>query len=105
MIEGTANYNGMDANNVRGLSIIWWDIEWFFGTWVLQCSHLLERFRGYDGYLASFLPVPVRAGPDAILYSVGVVGLDTQSPSMWARGRLEWLCVELVVTAGRILEK
>jgi len=39
-----------------------------------------------------------------MLYSVGVVGLDAKSPSMWAIRRLEWLCVELVVTAGRILE-
>ena len=48
MIEGTAHYNGMDAKYVRGLSIIWRDIEWFFGTWVLQCSHLLERLRVCD---------------------------------------------------------
>ena len=79
MRDAVAERHGAKKRTLRGLEVSPWNTWWFFNRWVPQCSIMLEDFRRVHGYLASFVPVPVETHAGIGLYSVAVIGLDSQT--------------------------
>ena len=76
---------------------------WFYYRWFPQANGVVSTWEPADGTLLSFLPSAVEVSLSTRLYSAMVRGLGTSYWSEWAMGRMEWLCLQILVEVYAVL--
>ena len=90
---------------ITGLHVTEEHQRWFYSDFLRRVDSIHEQYRQEEGYLYNIIARPVSRTEDVAVFTAAVEGLGSQHWSEYGMGRMEWLALEVVTNARKILEE